>query len=75
MKKYMKFTMFQKKSTDKTYHDDPYLAVNFPIDENGSPVCPGDKKIPLSQKSPHKGKPLWKDRGVLPMRGPHWLPA
>ena len=58
MKKYMKFTMFQKKSTDKTYHDDPYLAVNFPIDENGSPVCPGDK-----------------DRGVLPMRGLHWLPA
>lgn len=55
MKKYMKFTMFQKKSTDKTYHDDPYLAVNFPIDENGSPVCPGDKKFHYLKSHPIKG--------------------
>ena len=55
MKKYMKFTMFQKKSTDKTYHDDPYRAVNFPIDENGSPVCPGGKKFHYLKSHPIKG--------------------
>ena len=31
MKKYMKFTMFKKETEDKTYRDDPYRAVNFPI--------------------------------------------
>ena len=45
MEKYMKFTMFAKETTDKKYHNDPYRAVNFPIDENGNPVCTNGKKF------------------------------
>ena len=41
----MKFTMFTKETKDKNYHNDPYLAVNFPIDESGNPVCPNGKKF------------------------------
>lgn len=32
MEKYMKFTMYEKESKDDNYHNDPYRAVNFPID-------------------------------------------
>ena len=45
MKKYMKFTMFKKETEDEKYRDDPYRAVNFPINENGRPVCPGGKEF------------------------------
>lgn len=45
MKKFMKFTMFEKDSKDTKYRDDPYRAVIFPIDESGSPVCPNGKKF------------------------------
>lgn len=45
MKKYMKFTMYEKESKDKKYRDDPYRAVNFQIDEEGDPVCPNGKKF------------------------------
>lgn len=45
MKKYMKFTMFEKESEDERYRDDPYRAVNFRINENGNPVCPNDKEF------------------------------
>lgn len=45
MKKYMKFTMYEKESKDERYHNDPYRAVNFPIDEKGKPVCPGGKRF------------------------------
>lgn len=45
MEKYMKFTMFAKESKDKKYHSDPYRAVNFPINENGKPVCPNGKEF------------------------------
>ena len=55
MKKYMKFTMFQKESTDKVYRDDPYRAVNFPIDESGKPVCPNGRKFYYLRSGPIKG--------------------
>ncbi len=45
MKKYMKFTMYEKESKDKKYRDDPYRAVNFPIDADGDPICPNGKKF------------------------------
>lgn len=55
MKKYMKFTMFQKESTDRSYRDNPYRAINFPIDESGSPVCPGGKQFHYLRSRPIKG--------------------
>ena len=45
MEKYMKFPMFKKETEDKKYRDNPYRAVNFPINENGNPVCPNGKEF------------------------------
>lgn len=45
MEKYMKFTMFQKETEDTKYREDPYRAVNFPINEKGNPVCPNGKEF------------------------------
>lgn len=41
----MKFTMFEKESKDEKYRDNPYRAVNFPINKNGKPVCPNGKEF------------------------------
>ncbi len=55
MKKFMKFTMYEKESKDEKYRDDPYRAVNFPIDEEGHPVCPGGKRFFYLKTVPVKG--------------------
>ena len=55
MEKYMKFTMFEKESKDKKYRDNPYRAVNFPISENGKPVCPNGKEFNFLYTRPVKG--------------------
>lgn len=55
MEKYMKFTMFAKETTDKNYHNNPYRAVNFSIDENGDPVCPNGKKFHYLKSVPIRG--------------------
>ena len=54
MEKYMKFTMFKKETESKKYRDDPYRAINFPIDENGHPVCPGGKGFHFLKNRPIK---------------------
>ena len=55
MKKYMKFTMFKKECEDKSYREDPYRAVNFPINENGNPVCPNGKEFHYLKTKPVRG--------------------
>lgn len=35
MEKYMKFPMYKKETTDKNYHENPFRAVNFKIDDDG----------------------------------------
>lgn len=45
MEKYMKFTIFEKESKDEKYRNNPYRAVNFPINKNGKPVCPNGKEF------------------------------
>lgn len=55
MKKYMKFTMYEKASKDKKYIDDPYRAVNFPIDDEKCPVCPNGKKFHYLRSRPVRG--------------------
>jgi len=39
----MKFPMFKKETKDRKYHEDPFHAVNFRIDEQGVMRCPNDK--------------------------------
>lgn len=55
MKKFMKFPMYQKETTDKKYRDDPYRAVNFSVDEDGDLVCPNNKKFHHLKTAPVKG--------------------
>lgn len=55
MKKYMKFTMYEKESNDKKYRDDPYRAANFPVDADGDLVCPNGKKFHYLYSRPVRG--------------------
>ena len=55
MKKFMKFTMFNKETTDKKYHEDIYREVNFKRDENGNLICPNGKKFNYLYSRPVKG--------------------
>ena len=55
MKKFMKFTMFNKETTDKKYHNDIFRAVNFKRDENGNLTCPNGKKFKFMYSRPVKG--------------------
>ena len=55
MKKYMKFPMYQKEIKDKKYRDNPYRAVNFRIDEDGSLLCPNNKKFHFLRSVPVRG--------------------
>ncbi len=43
MKKYMKFTMFDKESKDRKYRENPYRSENFRIDPDGVMRCPNGK--------------------------------
>ena len=43
IEKYMKFPMFKKETKNQKYHEDPFRAVNFRIDEQGVMRCPNDK--------------------------------
>ena len=55
MKKYIKFTMFKKECEDKSYREDPYRAVNFPINDKGNPVCPNGKEFHYLKTRPVRG--------------------
>ena len=44
MRKYMKFTMYEKESKDTSYRDNPYRAVNFKI-QDGKMTCPNGKEF------------------------------
>ena len=55
MKKYMKFPMFKKETTDKKYHEDPFRAVNFPIGKDGIMRCPNRKNFYLQYRKNVKG--------------------
>ena len=55
IEKYMKFPMFKKKTKDRTYHEDPFRAVNFRIDEQGVMRCPDDKAFHLLYRRSVKG--------------------
>lgn len=45
IKKYMKFTMFEKETKNEKYRNDQFRAVNFKQDENGNLICPGNRKF------------------------------
>jgi len=55
IEKYMKFPMFKKETEDKRYHEDPFRAVNFPIDEEGTLRCPNGKGFHLLYRRAVRG--------------------
>ena len=55
MEKFMKFTMYEKESKNEKYRNDPYRAVNFPVNESGLPVCPNGKKFHFIYSRPVRG--------------------
>lgn len=55
IKKYMKFPMFKKETEDKKYHNDPYRAVNFKVNDAGDMICPNGKKFVFSYRRPIRG--------------------
>lgn len=55
IEKYMKFPMFEKETKDRKYHEDPFRAVNFRIDEQGVMRCPNDKAFHLLYRRSVRG--------------------
>ena len=55
MEKYMKFTMFKKETKDRKFHDNPFRAVNFPIDNQGVMHCPNGKAFLFKYRKHVKG--------------------
>lgn len=55
MEKYMKFPMFKKETKEQKYHEDPFRAVNFRIDEQGVMRCPNDKAFHLLYRRSVRG--------------------
>ena len=55
MKKYMKFTMYEKETKEKRYRDDPFRAKNFSLDDDGNPICPNGKRFFFLRTAPVKG--------------------
>ena len=55
MKKYMKFTMYDKETKDKRYRENPYRAENFRIDSDGIMRCPNGKAFLFRYRKNVKG--------------------
>ena len=55
MEKYMKFPMFKKETTDKKYSEDPFRAVNFKIDNEGTIRCPNKKAFKFAYRKEVRG--------------------
>ena len=69
MEKYMKFTMFKKETEDKEYRENPYRAVNFPINENGNPMCPNGKEFHYLYSRPVRGNKYGRTEEVYECEG------
>ncbi len=55
MKKYMKFTMYEKETKSEKYHNNPFRAVNFKRDNDGILICPNKKKFYHIYDKPVRG--------------------
>lgn len=55
MEKFMKFSMFNKETSSPSYRDNPFRAVNFKRDENGTMICPNNKRFNHIGNRPVRG--------------------
>jgi len=65
MKKYMKFTMFDKESKDRKYRENPYRAENFHIDPDGVMHCPNGKAFHFRYRKNVKGNKYGRQEEVF----------
>ena len=49
------FTMFAEETENQDFHNDPFRAVNFPLNETGNPVCPNNKEFHFLRNQHIKG--------------------
>ncbi len=52
MKKYMKFTMYEKETKSEAYRHNPYRVSNFKQDESGNMICPNGKRFFFKKQQP-----------------------
>ena len=64
MEKYMKFPMFKKETTDSSYREDPFRAVNFPIGDDGLMRCPNGKAFHFQYRKAIKGNEYGREEEV-----------
>lgn len=55
MEKYMKFPMYKKETKDRKYHENPFRAVNFQIDDNGILRCLNGKAFNFAYRQQVRG--------------------
>ena len=65
MKKYMKFTMFDKESKDRKYRENPYRSENFQIDPDGVMHCPNGKAFHFRYRKNVKGNKYGRQEEVF----------
>lgn len=51
----MKFPMYKKETTDESYLNDPFRAVNFKTNEKGEMIFPNEKAFHFAYRKPVKG--------------------
>lgn len=69
MKKYMKFTMYDKERKDKRYRENPYRAENFRIDAEGNDALSERERVSLPVQEGSQREPIWAAGGNLRVRG------
>ena len=55
MEKFMKFTMFEKETKNQKYRENPYRAINFSQDNDGTLICPKGRKFKFKYEQHVKG--------------------
>ena len=55
MEKFMKFPMYEKETKDENYRNNPFRAVNFKTDPDGSLLCPNNRKFKFAYRTAVKG--------------------
>ena len=55
IEKFMKFTMYEKETKDKKYHNDEFRSINFKRNNEGFLICPNNKKFNFLYRKHIKG--------------------
>lgn len=55
MEKYMKFPMYAKETKDKKYRNNPFRAINFQTDKDGTLRCPNGKVFHFAYRQNVRG--------------------